>query len=39
MLLKDVLLRDPSKNPLANNGQARTYKEAPDQKMLLPVAR
>ncbi len=22
MLLKDVLLRDPSKNPLANNGQA-----------------
>ena len=34
MLLKDVLLRDPSQNPLANNGQARIQNEAADEKML-----
>jgi hypothetical protein len=37
MLLKDVLLRDPSKNPLANNGQARIQNEAADEKMLLQL--
>jgi hypothetical protein len=37
MLLKDVLLRDPSKNPLANNGQARIQNEAADEKMLAQL--
>lgn len=37
MLLKDVLLRDPSKNPLPNNGQARIQNEAADEKMLLQL--
>jgi hypothetical protein len=37
MLLKDVLLRDPSKNPLVNNGQARIQNEAADEKMLLQL--
>jgi hypothetical protein len=37
MLLKDVLRRDPSKNPLANNGQARIQNEAADEKMLLQL--
>ena len=37
MLLKDVLLRDPSQNPLANNGQARIQNEAADEKMLLQL--
>ena len=37
MLLKDVLLRDPSKNPLANNGQARIQNEASDEKMLAQL--
>lgn len=37
MLLKDVLLRDPSNNPLANNGQARIQNEAADEKMLLQL--
>ena len=37
MLLKDILLRDPSKNPLANNGQARIQNEAADEKMLAQL--
>jgi hypothetical protein len=37
MLLKDVLLRDPSNNPLANNGQARIQNEAADEKMLAQL--
>lgn len=37
MLLKDVLLRDPTQNPLANNGQARIQNEAADEKMLAQL--
>jgi hypothetical protein len=37
MLIKQVLLRDPSRNPLANNGQARIQNEAADEKMLLQL--
>src|SRR5271163_2548056 len=37
MLLKEVLLRDPSRNPLANNGQARIQNEAADEKMLAQL--
>ncbi len=37
MLLKEVLLRDPSRNPLANNGQARIQNEASDEKMLAQL--
>jgi len=37
MLIKDVLLRDPSTSPLANNGQARIQNEAADEKMLAQL--
>ena len=32
MLIKDILLRDPSKQALVNNGQARITNEAADEK-------
>src|ERR1700679_1905366 len=34
MLIKDVLLRDPSRYDLVNNGQARIQNESADEKML-----
>ena len=34
MLLKDALLRDPSRYDLVNNGQARIQNESADEKML-----
>src|SRR5260370_4794345 len=37
MLLKDALLRDPSRYDLVNNGQARIQNEAADEKMLLQL--
>jgi hypothetical protein len=37
MLLKEALLRDPSKNPLVNNGEASIQNEAQDEKMLLQL--
>ena len=37
MLLKDVLLRDPSRYDLVNNGQARIQNESADEKMLAQL--
>src|ERR1700733_6168334 len=37
MLLKDVLLRDPSRYDLVNNGQARIQNESADAKMLAQL--
>jgi hypothetical protein len=34
MLIKDILLRDPSKQALVNNGQARITNEAVDENIL-----
>ena len=37
MLLKDALLRDPSRYDLVNNGQARIQNESADEKMLAQL--
>jgi hypothetical protein len=37
MLIKDVLLRDPSRYDLVNNGQARIQNESADAKMLAQL--
>jgi hypothetical protein len=37
MLIKDVLLRDPSRYDLVNNGQARIQNESADEKMLAQL--
>jgi hypothetical protein len=37
MLIRDTLLRDPSRQPLVNNGQARIVNETADEKVLAEL--